>query len=85
MPQETERETAVPQPVEGFEVGKTVEHRLMPGFRMVVQDGKPCETDAAHPVPHPAYLVTDPEGEDDWVCHYDVQKPGAGLPWGVPG
>jgi hypothetical protein len=29
-------------------------------------------------------MVKDPQGDDDWVCHYDVQEPGAGLPWGVP-
>ena len=79
MPQETK-----PQPVEGFAVGTTVEHRLMPGFRMPVQDRAPCETDAMHPAEHPSYLVTDPEGGTDFVCHYDVQLPGQNLPFGVP-
>ena len=86
----TERRTQMSQeaaelkPVEGFAIGDTVEHRLVPGYRMPVQDRKPCETDAIHPAEHPSYLVRDPQGEETWVCHYDVQTPGAGLQWGVP-
>ena len=81
MPQET----TAPQPVEGFAIGDTVEHRLVPGYRMPVQDRKPCEPlPGLHPAEHPQYLVRGPEGDEEWACHYDMQKPGENRPWGVP-
>ena len=67
--------------MEEFKIGDTIEHRLMPGFRMPVEDTRPCETDPNRPGPHLAYQVTDPEGNADWLCGFDVQKPGANLPW----
>jgi hypothetical protein len=66
-----------------FKAGDVIEHRLMPGFTMTVLDARDCETDSARPEPHLSYNVTDPEGNDDWLCAYDVQKPGEGLPWGA--
>lgn len=65
-----------------FKPGDTIEHRLMTGFTMPVLETAECETDYARPVPHLKYKVTDPEGNEDWVCAHDVQRPGEGLPWG---
>jgi hypothetical protein len=75
MPQETE-----PKSVEGFAIGDTVEHRLMPGFRMPVQDRKPCEPYPVHPAEHPQYLVQDPRGRHG--LGVPLRRPGAG---GGPG
>jgi hypothetical protein len=69
------------EPVEGFPVGAMIEHRLL-HFPMEVEAIRPCETDCAHPEPHPKYRVTDFTCEIDWLCHYDVQSPGDNLPWG---
>ncbi len=68
-------------PVEQYEAGTLIEHRLMPGFTMTVQDTRDCETDANRPDPHKAYKVTDPEGNEDWLGAHDVQRPGEGLAW----
>lgn len=68
-----------------FEAGDVIEHRLMPGYTMKVLGTKDCETDGNRPEPHLAYQVTDPEGNPDWLCAHDVQKPGEGLPWGGGG
>lgn len=54
--------------------GNTIEHDLMPGFPMTVKDIRDCETDSARSIPHKAFNVTDPEGNDDWVCAYDVHR-----------
>lgn len=67
--------------MEQFKAGDTIEHRLMPGFTMTVKDTRPRETDPNRPEEHLAYKVTDPEGNDDWLCGHDVQKPGEGLSW----
>jgi hypothetical protein len=67
-----------------YKAGEKIEHRLMPGFTMTVLDTQECETDANRPEPHPAYKVTDPEGNEDWLCAGDVQRPGEQLPWGAP-
>jgi hypothetical protein len=56
-------------------VGDRIEHKLVPGFVMIVQDTRPCETDGARPVPHEAYQITDPDGNVDWLCAYDAQVP----------
>ena len=66
-----------------FKAGDKIEHRLMPGFTMTVEDTRPCETDANRPEPHQALKVTDPEGNEDWLCATDVQRPGENLPWGA--
>lgn len=55
-------------------VGEKIEHDLMPGFVMEVRGTAPCEEDFARPTPHSKYLVTDPEGNDDELCAYDVHK-----------
>jgi len=52
--------------------GDRIEHDLMPGFAMTVQDVRACETDTARPELHDAYKVTDPTGGIDWLCAYDV-------------
>ena len=64
-----------------FKPGDVIEHRLMPGFTMTVKGTRDCETDWNRPEPHLSYNVTDPEGNDDWLCAHDVQKPGEGLAW----
>lgn len=64
-----------------FKPGDIIEHRLMPGFTMTVLDTRDCESGGNRTDPHQQYKVTDPEGNDDWLCAYDVQKPGEGLSW----
>jgi hypothetical protein len=64
---------AMPQ----FAAGDSIEHELMPGFTMTVQETAQCETDSARPEPHLQYRITDPDGNTDWLCAYDVQKPGS--------
>jgi hypothetical protein len=54
--------------------GARIEHTLMPGFTMTVLDAKPCETDGTRPEPHQQYQVTDPDGNRDWLCAYDVRE-----------
>ena len=56
------------------QVGGKIEHDLVPGFVMVVQDKMACETGPARPLEHSKYLVTDPEGAEDWLCAYDVSR-----------
>jgi|HubBroStandDraft_4_1064222.scaffolds.fasta_scaffold538057_4 hypothetical protein len=58
-----------------FKPGDIIEHRLMPGFTMPVLETRECETDSNRPEPHLAYKVEDPEGNEDWLCAYDVQRP----------
>jgi hypothetical protein len=65
-----------------FEAGDKIEHILVPGYVMTVLDTRDCETDANTPEPHLAYKVTDPSGNEDWLCAYDAQKP-AKLTWGT--
>jgi hypothetical protein len=68
MNQMTEPATAI--------IGDRIEHELMPGFVMAVEESEPCETDCARPGLHRQYLITDPEGNRDWLCAYDVTKVG---------
>ena len=63
-------------PAEGVRQGDKIEHDLMPGFVMKVQEVRPCETDGARPEPHESYKITDPEGNEDWLCAYDVHRAG---------
>jgi hypothetical protein len=44
----------------------------MPGFVMEIKAVGTCETDSARPEPHARYLITDPDGNDDWLCAFDV-------------
>jgi hypothetical protein len=59
-------------PAKGIGLGQWIEHDLLPGFAMEVQGVRTCETDGARPEEHAAYKVTDPEGQADWLCAYDV-------------
>ena len=56
--------------------GDKIQHELMPGFTMTVEDAEPCETDGTRSEPHQMYKITDPEGAEDWLCAYDVKKVG---------
>jgi hypothetical protein len=56
--------------------GDRIEHELMPGFVMTVENAQPCETDGTRNEPHQRYQITDPDGNTDWLCAYDVQKAG---------
>lgn len=60
--------------MENYEIGDRIEHNLMPGFVMTVQATDKCETDSARPEDHLMYQVTDPEGNTDWLCAYDVRR-----------
>lgn len=64
-----------------YKTGDVIEHRLMPGFPMPVQETRECETDSNRSEPHLAYKITDPDGNVDWLCGYDVQRPGQNLGW----
>jgi len=55
-------------------VGDTIEHELMRGFPMKVEAVSPCESDWNRDTPHSKYAVTDPEGNTDELCAYDVVK-----------
>jgi len=59
-------------PATGIKQGDMIEHDLMPGFMMQVQEARPCETDGARPEAHESYKITDPEGGTDWLCGYEV-------------
>ena len=54
--------------------GDEIVHELMPGFVMAVEDVEACETDGTRNEPHLMYQVTDPEGNTDWLCSWDVKK-----------
>lgn len=62
------------QPDQTITTGDRIQHDLMPGFAMTVRGFKPCETDFARPEAHNQYLITDFEGNDDWLCAYDVHR-----------
>jgi hypothetical protein len=53
-------------------VGDKIEHDLIPGFVMTVEDVKPCHPDGTRLLEHSQFQVTDPEGTTDWLCAYDV-------------
>jgi hypothetical protein len=61
------------KPLHGAKPGEQVEHKLMPGFAMTVLDTARCETDSARPETHDQYKITDPDGNEDWLCAYDVR------------
>ena len=57
--------------------GGRVVHDHLPGYVMEVLNKKPCETDPVlHPVEHSQYLVTDPAGDEKWVCGYELHRVG---------
>jgi hypothetical protein len=53
--------------------GDPIEHKLMPGFVMVIAEAGPCENGPGRDEPHSRYRITDPYGTDDWLCGYDVR------------
>ncbi len=64
------------QPAGNVGVGHYIEHKLLPGYLMRVKAVSQCEVDSSRPKPHNRYNITDPEGNDDWLCGYDVRKVG---------
>jgi hypothetical protein len=56
--------------------GDRIEHKMLPGFAVTVQEVRPCEggitTDQDGP--HSEYLVINPEGDPEWLCGRDVRK-----------
>ena len=54
--------------------GDTIEHHLLPGFRMTVLAVEDCEVDANRSAPHAKYKIVDPEDAEDWLCAYDVRQ-----------
>ena len=52
--------------------GDKIEHDLMPGFPMTIQGVGTCETSVTGHEPHAKYKITDPDGNEDWLCAYDV-------------
>jgi hypothetical protein len=61
-------------PALNLKVGDRIEHDLMPGFAMTVQEVRDCETDWNRTEPHQAARITDPEGNADWLCAFDVHR-----------
>jgi hypothetical protein len=60
--------------METYLPGERIEHKLMPGFVMTIEDFSDCETDPNRPVPHAQYQVTYSKGNTDWLCAYDVRR-----------
>ncbi len=54
--------------------GDKIVHDLMPGFVMTVQEVRACEQSGNRYFPHSQYRITDPEGQEDWLCAFDVTK-----------
>lgn len=59
--------------VADLHVGDLIEHKLLPGFGMTIQEVAPCPQDQGRPLPHNSFRIVDPEGEEDWLCGYDVR------------
>jgi hypothetical protein len=59
-------------PAKDLGLGDKIEHDLMPGFVMAIKGVGTCETDGARSEPHARYKITDPGGNEDWLCAYDV-------------
>lgn len=72
---------SVPAELPRYAIGTMIEHRLVPAFAIRVEAVRECEISPSRPGPHLAYRVTDPAGNTDWLCAYDVQLPGQNLPW----
>jgi len=54
--------------------GDLIVHYALPGYPMTVHAVRPCETSGPRSEPHSSYEVTDPEGNQDWLCGWDVRK-----------
>ncbi len=52
-------------------VGDRIAHNLVPDFVMEVLEAQPCEQGTGA---HSSYRIIDPEGQEDWLCEYDVHK-----------
>jgi hypothetical protein len=61
-------------PALNLKVGDRIEHDLMPGFAMEIHAVRDCETDGNRDQPHDAYQITDPGGNADWLCSFDVHE-----------
>jgi hypothetical protein len=62
------------QPLHGASPGERIEHKLVPGFPMEVLDTARCETGPGREEVHDQYKITDPDGNIDWLCAYDVRR-----------
>ena len=63
-------------PAKNLGLGDKIEHDLMPGFVMEIQAVEPCETDGNRSEEHAKFRITDPGGDQDWLCAYDVHRAG---------
>lgn len=61
-------------PLADVRINDSIEHKLMPGFAMAIEGIRSCVTDSYRPEPHMKYKITDPDGNTDWLCAYDVRK-----------
>lgn len=59
--------------INNFQVGDKIEHNLMPGFVMEVLEIDECEVDSVRSEQHFSYRIIDPDGQNDWLCGYDVR------------
>jgi hypothetical protein len=60
--------------MERLTAGQKIEHNQLPGFVMDIEETAECETDLVRHEPHARYQITDPEGNKDWLCAYDVHE-----------
>lgn len=56
-------------PVDEYRAGDRIECTLLPGFVMTVQAVDTCETPECV-----SLRITDPAGEQDWLCSRDVRQ-----------
>lgn len=56
-------------PTDTYRAGDRIECTLLPGFVMTVEAVDPCETPECA-----ALRITDPAGEQDWLCSRDVRR-----------
>jgi hypothetical protein len=62
------------EPLHMVLLGDRIEHKLMPGFVMTVRDIEPCQASPGRDEPHSQFQITDPDGNTDWLCAYDVRR-----------
>jgi hypothetical protein len=62
------------EPARGITLGGKIAHDLEPGFVMTVEAVEPCDMGGALPEEHAQFQVTDPAGNTDWLCAYDVHR-----------
>ena len=56
--------------------GDRIEHELVPGFIMTIEDVEACEQTGGRDEPHLQFQITDPDGNTDWLCAWDVRRVG---------